>query len=143
MRLGHIGLPARDPGTLADFYTSYLGLQQVARVTTEETGDMVLLSGRPHEEAQELALASKPRGPHVAFKVDTLGELLELFAAAPQRGARVLFAFDHGTTLSLYVLDPEGNACELYWETGRPPTGTNRPLDLSRSEMELRQALDI
>ena len=94
MRLGHVGLPARDPATLAGFYTGYLGLQQVARVTTAETGDMVLLSGRPQEEAQEVALLSNPEARHVAFEVDTLAELRALYAAAPEQGASVLFAFD-------------------------------------------------
>jgi catechol 2,3-dioxygenase len=141
MRLGHVGLPANDPATLADFYTSYLGLHQVARVSTDETGEMVLLSGRPQEEPQELALLSNPEARHVAFQVDSLGELRDLAARAPERGARVLFAFDHGTTISLYVLDPEGNACELYWKTGAPPSRTNRPVDLSQPEAQLLAAI--
>ena len=44
----------------------------------------------------------------------------------------MLFSFDHGATLSFYVLDPEGNACELYWETGRRGASTNRPVDLTQ-----------
>jgi catechol 2,3-dioxygenase len=141
MRLGHIGLPARDPATLADFYTGYLGLHQVARVTTDETGEMVLLSGRPEEEPQELALLSNPEARHVAFEAGSLAELRDLYATAAERGAQVLFAFDHGTTISLYVLDPEGNACELFWKTGRRPSGTNRPVDLSRPEAELLESV--
>ena len=61
--------------------------------------------------------------------------------AAIERGTRVLFSFDHGATLSFYVLDPEGNACELYWETGRRPSTTNSPVDLTRSEAELLEAI--
>lgn len=141
MRLGHVGLPATSPGTLADFYTRYLGLQQVARVNTNETGEMVLLSGRPREDAQELALLSNPEARHIAFEVDTLGELRDLYAAAPAQGARVMFAFDHGTTISLYVVDPEGNACELYWKTGRGPRSTNRPVDLAVPEAELLESV--
>lgn len=141
MRLAHVGVPAQDPGALADFYSRFLGMHQVARVTTEETGEMVLLSCRPQEEPQELALMSNQQARHVAFKVDTLAELRELYAAASQQKARVLFSFDHGSTFSFYFLDPEGNGCELYWATGRQPSGTNRPIDLTKSEAELLQVI--
>jgi catechol 2,3-dioxygenase len=141
MRLAHVGLPAKNPGSLGDFYSRFLGLQQVARVSTEETGEMVLLSGRPEEEPQELALMSNQQARHVAFKVETLAELRELYAAAPQQEARILFSFDHGSTFSFYFLDPEGNACELYWPTGGRPSATNRPVDLAKPEEELLQLI--
>jgi len=140
MRLAHVGLPAKDPAGLADFYSHYLGLHQVARVSTEQTGEMVLLSGRPEEEPQELALMSNQQARHIAFKVETLAELRELYAGAPRSQARVLFSFDHGSTFSFYFLDPEGNACEIYWPTGRRPSTTNRPIDLTLPEEELLQA---
>jgi catechol 2,3-dioxygenase len=139
MKLSHVGITTTDPDGLAEFYTRFLGLRRVARVSTEETGDMVILSGRPQDEPQELALMSNPRARHVAFEVDSLAELRDLYAAAPDRGARVLFGLDHGSTISFYVLDPEGNGCEVTWRTGRPPTGTNRPIDLSRPEEEILQ----
>jgi catechol-2,3-dioxygenase len=97
---------------------------------------MVFLStelGRP----PELQLLSNPEGRHVAFKVDSLAELRQLYAEAPQRGARIVMSFDHGPTFSFYVHDPEGNACEVYWETGRRSSGGNRPIDLTRPEAEL------
>jgi catechol 2,3-dioxygenase len=141
MKLGHVGLIARDPGTLAAFYAQFLGLTQVARVTTEETGEMVLLSGRPQEQPQELALLSNPEARHVAFEVETLAELRELYAVAPNHDARILFSFNHGSTLSLYFLDPEGNGCEVYWATGRRPSPSNRPVDLTRPEAELLQQI--
>ncbi len=46
-------------------------------------------------------------------------------------------SFDHGSTFSFYVRDPEGNACEVYWETGRRSGGGNRPIDLAKPEAEL------
>lgn len=141
MRLGHVGLPAKDPRALADFYSRFLGLHQVARVATEETGEMVLLSGRPEEEPQELALMSNQQARHVAFKVETLAELRALYAAAPQQQARILFSFDHGSTFSFYFLDPEGNGCEVYWATRQRPSVTNQPIDLTRPEAELLQAI--
>ncbi len=121
---------------LAGFYERFLGLEVVAEVVTERTGAMVLLSTELGGPA-ELQLMSNPEGGHVAFKVDSLAELRELYADAPQRGARVVMSFDHGSTFSFYVRDPEGNACEVYWETGRRSGGGNRPIDLAKPEAEL------
>jgi catechol-2,3-dioxygenase len=147
MRLGHVGLAARDPHGLADFYAGFLGLSKVAEVVTAETGTLILMSSR-RGEFPDFQLLSNPDARHVAFRVDTLGELRERYADAVQRQLRVLFSFDHGVSLSFYVLDPEGNACELYWETGRPAGETNRrggetnrPIDLTKSEEELRQLI--
>ncbi len=136
MRLGHVALAAKDPKVLAGFYERFLGLEVVAEVVTERTGAMVLLSTELGGPA-ELQLMSNPEGGHVAFKVDSLAELRELYADAPQRGARVVMSFDHGSTFSFYVRDPEGNACEVYWETGRRSGGGNRPIDLAKPEAEL------
>ena len=136
MRLGHFALTAKDPKGLAGFYERFLGLEVVGEVVTERTGAMVLLStelGGP----PQLQLMSNPEGGHVAFKVDSLAELRELYADAPQRGVRVVMSFDHGSTFSFYIRDPEGNACEVYWETGRRSGGGNRPIDLTRPEAEL------
>lgn len=136
MRLGHVALAVQGPDALAEFYAGLLGLRKVGAVVTEQTGRMVLMSSSP-EGAPDFQLMSNPQGRHVAFRVDTLAELRDLYAVAPERQARVLFSFDHGSTLSFYFLDPEGNACEVYWETGRPPTGGNRPVDLGKPEEEL------
>lgn len=136
MRLGHVALAAKDAKELAAFYKRFLGLQTVGEAVTERTGAMVLLStelGGP----PQFQLMSNPEGGHVAFKVDSLAELRQLYVEAPQRGAHVVMSLDHGPTFSFYVRDPEGNACEVYWETGRRVGGGNRPIDLTRPEAEL------
>ncbi|HKW69364.1 MAG TPA: VOC family protein [Candidatus Dormibacteraeota bacterium] len=136
MRLGHVALTAEDPKALAGFYERFLGLQRVAEAETPQTGAMVFLSSEPGGPP-ELQVMSNRQGRHVAFKVDTLAELRRLYAEAPRRGASIVMSFDHGPTFSFYVHDPEGNACEVYWETGRRSGGANRPIDLTKSEEEL------
>ena len=136
MRLGHCALAAKDPKALSGFYERFLGLQTVGEVVTAQTGAMVFMSTEPHGPPQ-LQLMSNPDGAHVAFQVDSLAELRELYAIAPSHGARVVMSFDHGPTLSFYVRDPDGNACEVYWATGRRSGGGNRPIDLAKSEEEL------
>jgi catechol 2,3-dioxygenase len=140
MRLGHVGLTAKDPAALANFYEHFLGLGRVGEAQTEQSGLMVFLTtqrGGP----PDLQLMSNPQGGHVAFKVDSLAELRELHEEAPRRGARVVMSLDHGPTLSFYVRDPGGNTCEVYWETGRPSGGANRPIDLTKSEEELLELI--
>jgi catechol-2,3-dioxygenase len=136
MRLGHFALAAKDPKSLAGFYERFLGLHTVGEVVTEQTGAMVFMGTDPNGPP-ELQLMSNPEGRHVAFQVDSLAELRELYAQAPSRGAQVFMSFDHGPTLSFYVRDPDGNACEVYWETGRRSGGGNRPIDLTKPEQEL------
>jgi catechol 2,3-dioxygenase len=140
VKLGHYALTASDPKALSVFYERFLGLHGVGQVVTEQTGPMVFLSTDPHGPPQ-LQLMSNPQGRHVAFEVDTLTELRELYAMAPSRGAQVVMSLDHGPTLSFYVRDPEGNACEVYWATGRRSGGVNRPIDLTRSEEELLELI--
>lgn len=140
MRLGHCALTAKDPRALSDFYERFLGLRRVGEVVTEQTGVMVFLSTDSHGLPQ-LQLMSNPEGRHVAFQVDSLAELRELYAEAPHRGARVVMSFDHGPTLSFYVHDPDGNTCEVYWATGRRSGGGNRPIDLTKPEEELVELL--
>ncbi len=136
MKLGHCALTANDPKALSFFYELFLGLHAVGEAVTEQTGAMVFMSTDPHGPPQ-LQLMSNPQGRHVAFQVDTLAELRELYAMAPSRGAQVVMSFDHGPTFSFYVRDPEGNNCEVFWATGRRSGGGNRPIDFTKSEEEL------
>lgn len=136
MKLGHVGLATKDPQSLAAFYEGFLGLRKVGEVTTEQSGAMVFLSSN-QGGAPDLQLMSNPEGRHVAFQVESLGELRRLYAEAPAQGAQVVMSLDHGPTWSFYVRDPEGNVCEVYWPTGRRSGGGNRPIDLTKTEDEL------
>ena len=51
---------------------------------------------------------------HLAWEVDTLGELERLAGVLRDRGALV-GASDHGTTKSLYARDPDGLEFEVVW----------------------------
>lgn len=140
MRLGHCALSTTDPRALSSFYERFLGLHRVGEAVTEQTGAMVFLSIDPSGPPQ-LQLMSNPEGGHVAFEVDSLSQLRELYAEAPARGARAVLSLDHGPTLSFYVHDPDGNVCEVYWATGRRSTGGNHPIDLTISEEELLEVI--
>jgi catechol-2,3-dioxygenase len=140
MRLVHVGLNAKDPGSLAGFYERFLGLRRVGEAVTEQSGAMIFLSSNENG-APDLQLMSNPGGRHFAFQVDSLAELRKLYAEAPSRGATVVMSLDHGPTFSFYVRDPDGNVCEVCWPTGRRSAGQNRPVDLTRSEEELLELI--
>lgn len=138
MRLGHCALSTNDPGALASFYERLLGLHRVGEAVTERIGAVFLSTdpgGPPH-----LQLMPNPESGHIAFEVDSLSQLRRLYAEAPALGARVV-SLDHGPTLSFYARDPDGNACEVYWTTGRASFGRNRPIDLTMSEEELLELI--
>lgn len=51
---------------------------------------------------------------HLAWEVDTLAELARLRGVLAERGALVGQS-DHGTTTSLYTVDPDGIESEICW----------------------------
>src|SRR5438552_1456457 len=104
MRLGHVALTAEDPKALAAFYERFLGLQRVGEAQTEQGGAMMFLSSEPGGPP-ELQVMSNLQGRHVAFRVDSHAELRDLYAEAPQRGARVAMSLDHGPHPPLYARD--------------------------------------
>ncbi len=75
---------------------------------------------------------------HLAWEIDTLGELRRIAAALTEAGA-LIGATDHATTKSLYARDPDGIDLEVCWlvpadllATVEPGAGARlRPLDLA------------
>jgi catechol 2,3-dioxygenase-like lactoylglutathione lyase family enzyme len=57
---------------------------------------------------------------HIAFKVNTVDELLAAKARAEAKGIDVLGPTDHGIFKSIYFFDPNGHRVELAADTGTP-----------------------
>src|SRR5262249_3660120 len=130
---------ARDPAALAEFYQDLLGLQ-VVPVDASALGPTAFLTSRPAEGSLDLALFANPAYQHTAFEVRSLADLRAFHQRALGLGVPVKMALNHGVSLSLYVVDPEGHMVEVYWPTGaacRPRHG--EPIDLTRSEEALRR----
>ena len=135
----HVGLSARDPAALAEFYTDVLGLQ-VVPVDTSGLGATAFLSSHPAEVPVDLALFANPAYQHTAFEVRSLADLRALHQRFLDLGVRVKMALNHGVSLSFYFDDPEGHLIEVYWPTGvvcRPRHGN--PIDLTLPEEALRR----
>jgi catechol-2,3-dioxygenase len=135
----HVGLSARDPAALAEFYRDVLGLQ-VVPVDSSDLGATAFLSSRPAEGSLDLALFANPAYQHTAFEVRSLADLRAFHQWVLGRGVPVKMALNHGVSLSFYFDDPEGHLIEVYWPTGvvcRPRHGDT--IDLTLPEETLRR----
>lgn len=140
-RLGHVGLYVRDPEVMLEFYSGFLGMTM-----TDRDDRRVFLSTRPAEEHHELLLVkhdelhSDPQ--QISFVVDSLADLREFYAQILERGFPIDHVSNHGNAFGCYFRDPEGNRVEVYWHTDLDwPQPFSDPIDLSRSEDELRTIL--
>jgi catechol-2,3-dioxygenase len=121
-RLNHAVLYVRNVAASREFYADVLGF----RVVSEFPGAAFLQapdSTNDHDLGLfEIGAAAAPSGAgratvglyHLAWEVDTLGELQRLAGVLRDRGALV-GASDHGTTKSLYAKDPDGIEFEVVW----------------------------
>jgi catechol-2,3-dioxygenase len=121
-RLNHAVLYVRDVERTTEFYGDVLGF----RVVTSFPGaaflqapgstndhDLGVFQIGPAASASEAGRATVGLY-HLAWEVDTLGELQRLAELLRERGALV-GASDHGTTKSLYAKDPDGLEFEVVW----------------------------
>ncbi|MFN8640047.1 MAG: VOC family protein [Dehalococcoidia bacterium] len=146
-RLNHAVLYVRDAQVALAFYRDVLGFTVV-----EEMGPQaIFLRASGSENHHDLGLfgigvnAPGPSGGrqvglyHLAWQVDALPELAEARLALLEAGAMTGEA-DHGSSLSLYGRDPDGNEFEVFWLVPREEWATRgfgtRPLNL---EGELRR----
>ena len=144
-RLNHAVLYVRDADRSAAFFTEVLGFRRLGAYAIPGTA---FLQAGGSTNDHDLGLfsigdqaADSPAGRaavglyHLAWEVDTLGDLARYAAALSEAGALV-GATDHGTTRALYAKDPDGLEFELTWvvpadrlaEAGKPGA---RPLDLA------------
>jgi catechol-2,3-dioxygenase len=129
----HIGMAARDPAALGEFYRDVLGMTITGGSGADGPyGPTAFLSSRPEEEDHELAIFADARYRHLAFKVATLADLRAFYHQVGARGLPIKLTMRHGRSLAFYFDDPEGNMIEIYWPTDLPQP---RPLG-GRAEFE-------
>ena len=125
--LSHFEIYVRNVERMKVFYTRYLGF--VVTDSGEGKDGMVFLSRNPGEHHQ---LVLTPRQSHksvespvdhIAFRVDSIANL-RVFHKALITSSTTLQTVSHGTTWSIYFLDPEGNRLELFTDT---PWHVNQP----------------
>lgn len=121
-RLNHAVLFVRNADASARFYSDVLGFREVARMPG---GRFLQAEGSTNDHDLGLFEAGAQMGPsgagrstvglyHLAWEVDTLGELQRIRSALQKEGA-LHGASDHGTTKALYAKDPDGLEFEVSW----------------------------
>ena len=122
-RMNHAVLYVRDADRTTDFYRDVLGF----RVVGEFPGTAKFLQAPDSTNDHDLALftigtnagdSTAGRSTvglyHIAWEVQTLGDLQEIALKLQEVGALV-GATDHSTTKALYAKDPDGLEFEVCW----------------------------
>ena len=122
-RLNHAVLHVRDVDASVSFYSSALGFRVVAGIP----GRAAFLQAEGSSNDHDLGLfavgadagaSGAGRGTvglyHLAWEVDTLGELRRIAGVLREHGA-LSGASDHGSTKALYAHDPDGLEFEVSW----------------------------
>lgn len=121
-RLGHVGIHCNDLATMREFYENVLGLTETDR--DEEVG-MIFLSARPDDEHHEFLLCGGRTAPagtlmlqQVSFRCNSLDDIIGYYKRFKERNVKFDMIVTHGNAVAIYFYDPEGNRCEVYWNTG-------------------------
>lgn len=122
-RMNHAVLYVRDADRTTEFYRDVLGF----RVVGEFPGTAKFLQAPDSTNDHDLALftigaqaGDSTAGRqtvglyHIAWEVQTLGDLQEIALKLQEAGALV-GATDHSTTKALYAKDPDGLEFEVCW----------------------------
>jgi len=125
VRIGHVHLKVADLQRSLDFYCGVLGFELMQRMGSQAA--FISAGGYHHHIGLNTweSLGASPPAPgttglyHLAILYPTrqvLGDALRrlLSAGVPLEGAS-----DHGVSHALYLLDPDDNGVELYWDLPR------------------------
>jgi catechol-2,3-dioxygenase len=124
-RLNHAVLYVRDVARSVEFYGATLGFRPIEGMDALTGAAFLRAPGSTNDHDLGLfqigsAASDSPAGRssvglyHLAWEVDTLGELQRISGVLSERGALV-GATDHATTKALYAKDPDGLEFEVCW----------------------------
>lgn len=142
--LGHVGLYVTDLERQQAFYRDVLGLT----VTDADLdAGLVFMSSRPDVEHHELLLCHvadrSSSVQQVSFRCESLDDVTRFHRRFVDEGVTIERTVTHGNAVGVYFEDPEGNRCEVYWQTGRE---ARQPfavkLDLAHDHHDILQAVD-
>jgi len=109
LAVNHLNLPARDPAALRRFYVDHLGFEEHGRFLWSAGTLLVFVEGSP--------LGSD--STHFGFRVESVEVLHAWVAEFRKRGIRVDDVRGDATYMTTFIVDPEGNKFELFWEPVR------------------------
>jgi len=127
--LGHVNIFVRNAERSREWDEDLLGLHTYGFLP----GRAAFMSadlGNPHEIAPTQAVYDA-MGPevrqvglnHMAWYMDTLDDLAELYHRVKEKGIAIDRVSDHGHAIGIYIRDPDGNGIELSYEMPREQWG--------------------
>jgi len=116
LRIGTVGLIARDLDLLTNFYRDLLGLtviERTGKIARLGTGPVSLLEieHRPDALPDDPATAGLY---HTAFLMPTRADHARWITHIARNRVPITGASDHGVSEAFYLDDPEGNGIEVY-----------------------------
>jgi len=142
-RVGHVVLWVSEVAKQVAFYRDVVGMQIVN--FDEEKGEAFMSFGTQHHDIGLFKdKGGDSRGSlglaHIAFHMPgDQDELRQMHERMRDAGARIDRTTDHGMTLSVYFLDPEGNRLEVYTDSLAADEG----LAFMRENGGLMKTLDL
>jgi catechol 2,3-dioxygenase-like lactoylglutathione lyase family enzyme len=117
--IGHVGIYCDDVERMKDFYTRVLGLQVTHAIPAE---GLYFLTPDPAQEHHMIFLRQGERGDgkviqQLSMHTSSIAEVREYWRRLKAEGAPIQQTITHGTSVSVYFFDPEGNRLEIYWAT--------------------------
>jgi catechol-2,3-dioxygenase len=115
-RLSHVTLRVQDLERSIAWYGEVVGMEVV-----EAIGPIAFLTFDFEHHRMALIQTSvssnnEPGAPgldHIAFTIDSLGQLLSTYRRLADLGHKPYLPINHGVTTSLYYRDPDGNGVEF------------------------------
>ena len=146
--ISHVVIACFDFAAMVVFYTKTLGFS-VSDIGKIRDSDLCFLTFDPETEHHQIALTGGRKGApgegalvHVCFRLPSYRALQTQHAGLADKGIDGMTTVNHGSWLSLYVPDPEGNKIEFRWDlpwyTGQPFA---EPFDLTLSEDAIRRKI--
>ena len=127
--LGHVNIYVRNAGRSRDWYEDLLGLHtydfkpgRVAFMTAdlEVSHEIALVEvgeNAPLQQKGQVGLN------HMAWYMESLDDLKEIYHRIKERKIDIESVSDHGLSIGIYIRDPDGNGIEVSYELPRSQWG--------------------
>jgi catechol 2,3-dioxygenase len=126
LKFTHLGIYAHDLAPMEEFYCQMLGMTVTDRGVLKRNGktaSLTFMSKDPDEHHQLVLVSGRPKNidfgliNQISFRTSSISSLRDVYLQFREEYTGEIDAVSHGNAVSFYVLDPEGNRVEIYWDT--------------------------
>ncbi|KXS09509.1 Glyoxalase/Bleomycin resistance protein/Dihydroxybiphenyl dioxygenase [Gonapodya prolifera JEL478] len=126
LHMSHVGIHVHDMDKELKFYTEVMGFHQMdfGTIYHPSLGEstVAFLSRDPAEHHQLALFSGRPETVNfnvvqqISMNAGSLQNVRDIASYALKNGASQPMPMSHGHTISCYILDPEGNRLEIYFD---------------------------